>query len=267
MKKISVLVCALITSTGAFAQKSSEMRVPRPITTNKVYHLKNEVMTPEKLWELGRVSAEGLSADGKWLVYGVSNYSFGENKSEKSLYIRPLKGGEPLQFTQGEGGESVVQIKENGEVIYLLKGQLWSKPLTGGNAKQLTNLEGGLENVKLSPDGKYILFSRAVLIHPYHSKDKYNDLPHSDVYIYDDLDYRHWDTFNDGRFNHPFVATYNKGQVGEPIDIMEGEPFYSPQAPFGGAEDFTWTPDSKAILYVSKKRYGKEYAVSTNTDI
>lgn len=267
MKKITVLVCALMVSTGAFAQKKSEMRVPRPITTNKVYHLKNKVMTPEKLWELGRVSAEGLSADGKWLVYGVSNYSLDENKSEKNLYVLPLRGGDPVQFTHEAGGESVVQINETGEVLYLFKGQLWSKPIHGGEPKQLTTVEGGLENVKLSPDGKHILFSRAVLIDPYHSKDKYNDLPKSDVYIYDDLDYRHWDTFNDGRFNHPFVATYDNGQVGEPVDIMQGEPFYSPQAPFGGAEDFIWTPDSKAILYVSKKRSGKEYASSTNTDI
>ncbi|MFD2894834.1 S9 family peptidase [Sphingobacterium arenae] len=267
MDKISILACAMLASTLSFGQENSNMRVKRPVTTNKVYHLKKEVMTPEKLWELGRVSAEGLSADGKWLVYGVSNYTFGENKSEKNLYVIPIQGGDPVQFTQEEGGESVVQIKENGEVIYLYKGQLWSKPLTGGETKQLTDLEGGLENVKLSPDGKHILFSRAVLIHPYHSKDKYSDLTKSDVYIYDDLDYRHWDTFNDGRFNHPFIATYDNGKIGVPLDILKGEPFYSPQAPFGGAEDFTWSPDSKAVLYVCKKRFGKEYASSTNTDI
>src|SRR5690606_39946657 len=134
------------------------MRVKRPVTTNKGYQLKKEVVTPEKLWELGRVSAEGLSADGKWLVYGVSNSTFGENKSEKNLYVIPIKGGEPVQFTQQEGGESVVQINKDGEIIYLFKGQLWSKPLSGGEAKQLTDLEGGLANVKLSPDGKQILF-------------------------------------------------------------------------------------------------------------
>src|SRR5690606_21329329 len=192
---------------------------------------------------------------------------FGENKAEKNLYVIPIQGGDPVQFTQQEGGESVVQINKDGEIIYLFKGQLWSKPLSGGEAKQLTDLEGGLANVKLSPDGKQILFSRAVLSHPYHSKDKYSDLTKSDVYIYDDLDYRHWDTFNDGRFNHPFIATYDNGRIGEPLDILKGEPFYSPQAPFGGAEDYTWTPDSKAVLYVCKKRFGKEYATSTNTDI
>src|SRR5690606_15176623 len=238
MKKISILACAMIISTVSFGQNNSEGRVKRPTTTNRVYTPKNEVMTPEKLWELGRVSAEGLSADGKWLVYGVSNYNFGENKSEKNLFVIPVKGGDPVQFTSAEGGESVVQVRENGEVIYLYKGQLWSKAISGGEAKQLTDVDGGLENVKLSPDGTHILFSKSVLVKPYHSKDKYDDLAKSDVYIYDDLDYRHWDAFNDGRFNHPFVATYHNGSVGEPLDLLEGEPFYSPQAPFGGAEDF-----------------------------
>jgi dipeptidyl aminopeptidase/acylaminoacyl peptidase len=37
--------------------------------------------------------------------------------------------------------------------------------------------------------------------------------------------------------------------------------------PFGGAEDYAWSPDSKSILYVCKKKFGVDYAVSTNTDI
>ncbi|WP_437921690.1 S9 family peptidase [Sphingobacterium sp. LRF_L2] len=268
MNKVSILACALLATIQSFAQDTGDQRVNRALIKNKVYHLEKNVLTPEKLWELGRVSAEGLSSDGKFLIYGVSNYSFGENKSEKNLFVAPVDGGqEPIQFTTEAGGESVVQIRADGIVVYLFKGQLWSKSISGGESKQLTDIEGGLENVKISPDGKYILFSKAVLINKYHSVDKYEDLPKSNVYIYDDLDYRHWDTFNDGRFNHPFIASYDNGQIGVPIDVLKDEPFYSPQMPFGGAEDFTWSPDSKAILYVCKKLFGKEYAQSTNTDI
>ena len=99
-------------------------------------------MTPETLWALGRVSAEGLSADGKWLVYGVSNYHLGSNQSEKNLYVVPVAGGETIQLTTEAGAESVVQLTEAGEVIYLRDGQLWSKPLQGGESKQLTTVEG-----------------------------------------------------------------------------------------------------------------------------
>jgi dipeptidyl aminopeptidase/acylaminoacyl peptidase len=52
-----------------------------------------------------------------------------------------------------------------------------------------------------------------------------------------------------------------------PIDIMPNEPFDSPQKPFGGEEDYIWSPDSKSIIYVSKKKFGTEYAISTNTDL
>src|SRR5699024_2403598 len=50
-------------------------------------------------------------------------------------------------------------------------------------------------------------------------------------------------------------------------DIMPGEPYYSPQAPFGGDEDYVWGPEGKKIYYVSKKEVGTAYATSTNTDI
>src|SRR5690606_6044704 len=130
----AVLACAIVTSPLSFRQELSNNRVKRPVTTNKVYQLKKEIMTPEALWELGRVSAEGLSPDGRWLVYGISNYTFKENKSEKNLFVMPSQGGKPIQLTQKEGGESVVQITEQGEVIYVYQGQLWSQPLAGGEA-------------------------------------------------------------------------------------------------------------------------------------
>src|SRR5690606_26364301 len=190
------------------------------------------IMTPETLWELGRVSAEGLSPDGRWLVYGVSNYTFKENKSEKNLFVMPTQGGKPIQLTQKEGGESVVQITEQGEVIYVYQGQLWSQPLAGGEAKQLTDIAGGLENVKLSPDSKHILFSRAVLIYNNNSTVIYSVLPKSEVYIYDDLVYLLLDTFNEGGINCTFNASSVHGRIRDPIKDLEDLPFDSPQAFF-----------------------------------
>ena len=268
MNRVSILTALLLMVASAMAQKVPEKNIEKSVLTDKINnYLDKRPMTAEDLWKLGRVSAEGLSADDNTVIYGVSNYSFEENKSEKNLYTISVKGGVAQNFTTEPGGESVVEVTANNDVIYLYKGQLWTKNLKGGAATQLTNYEGGLSNVKLSPDKKHILFSQSVLITKNHSKDKYADLPKSNVYIYDNLDYRHWDTDNDGRFNHPFVATYDNGKIGEAIDLLEGQPFYSPTAPFGGAEDFAWSPDSKSVLYVCKKKAGTEYATSTNTDI
>ncbi|MET6999373.1 S9 family peptidase [Chitinophaga defluvii] len=224
-------------------------------------------MTPELLWQLGRVSGEAVTADGKTVIYGVSQYNIADNKSEKNLFAIPLSGGTARQITQAPGAEGDVAVLPGKKIGYSYKQQWWEMNEDGSGAVQKTNVEGGLQNIRRSPDGKYILFSKEVKIKKVAGADFYPDLPKSNVQIYDNLNYRHWDTWEDGNFQHVFYATYDNGQVGTPVDIMEGEAFDSPQMPFGGAEDMIWSPDGKRIIYVSKKKYGKEYALSTNTDI
>ena len=184
------------------------------------------IMTPELLWKLGRVTPLGLSIDGKNIVYKVTYPSVAENKSESKLYTIPVNGGNPTE------------VKDTKTLV---------------------------KDKNISPDGKYIVYNEEVKIDKVHGKDFYPDLQKSDAQIYDGLDYRHWDTWNEGKFNHVFYKENKEGAVG--IDILEGENFNSPQKPFGGDEDYIWSPDSKSILYVSKKKAGTQYATSTNTDI
>ena len=188
-----------------------------------------QVLSPEILWKMGRVSALGISKDGKSIVYKVSTPIVAENKSNSKFYTIPVTGG------------NAVEIQEE-------------------QTKEL------LSDKNISPDGKYILSSQEVKTENVLGKDFYPDLDKSEAQIYDGLDYRHWDTWNNGTHNHVFYAI-NKGKKATPIDIMKDEPFDSPQKPFGGDEDFIWSPDSKKIIYVSKKKFGTAYAISTNTDL
>lgn len=164
-------------------------------------------LNPETLWKLGRVSAETISPNQKEVFYGVSNYDFATNSSERNLFKISLASKSVEQVTFEKGGESIVHIQEDGLITYLYKGQLWQKKAADATAVKISNFNGDLENVRISPDGKYILFSQAVLVKNYKSTDKYADLPQSNAYIFDQLDYRHWDTFNDGKFNHSFLAS------------------------------------------------------------
>lgn len=224
-------------------------------------------MTPELLWQLGRVSGETVTDDGT-VIFGVSRYNMQDNKSERNLWAVLVSGGAAKQLTTAAGGESVVQVS-GGRILYSHKGQLWQMDADGANARQLTEVEGGLQNVRISPDGKHILFSKEVKLEKITGADRYPDLPKSNVQVYTSLNYRHWDAWEDGSFNHVFYATWDAttGKVGEPVDIMKDEKFDCPQMPFGGAEDLIWSPDGKQIIYVCKKKHGKDYAVSTNTDI
>lgn len=184
-----------------------------------------EVMTPERLWQLGRVGAIGISQDERFLIYRVAVPNIATNTTSVKLY---------------------------------------RVPLTGGSVEEIPSSEGIVRDKHTSPDGRYRLSVREVKVNKVLGKEFYPDLPLSDVYIYESLNYRHWDTWNDGRYSHLFV--HASGDE-EGIDIMKGEPFDCPQKPFGGDEDYTWSPDSKRVVYVAKKKAGTDYAVSTNSDI
>lgn len=227
-----------------------------------------EKMTPELLWKLGRVTGEVVTSDGKNVIYGVTTFDLKENKSTRNLYTVPLTGGQALQLTSEEGGKNVLSTDvTSGKISYVKSGQVWTMDKDGANKKQISHFDSALSNVRLSPDGKRVLFSKEVQIMKFHSRDRYPELEKSDAYVYDDLNYRHWDTWEDGKFQHIFVADYVDGKIVNEVDLMPNEPFDCPQMPFGGTEDAIWSPDSKSIIYVAKKKFGKEYAVSTNTDL
>jgi dipeptidyl aminopeptidase/acylaminoacyl peptidase len=183
-------------------------------------------MSPELLWKLGRVTALGLSKDEKNIVYKVAIPDVKENKSNAKYYILPVNGG---------------------------------------NSTEVTSTKEFLLDKNVSPDGKFTVYDEEVKIDKVHGKDFYPELEKSNVQIYNGLDYRHWDKWNEGKFNHVFYKENKEGAVG--IDILKGETFDSPQKPFGGDEDYIWSPDGKSIVYVCKKKSGTAYAASTNTDL
>lgn len=232
------------------------------------HSMAQQKMSPELLWQLGRVSGETVTADGT-VLYGVSRYNLADNKSERNLYAIPAKGGAAKQLTSSPGAESGAQVLPNGKILYSYKGQLWEMDKDGGNPVQRTSVEGGMQNIRISPKGTHILFSNEVKLEKILAKDRYTDLPKANAQVYTALNYRHWDTWEDGSYNHVFYAIYDAqtGEVGEPVDIMKDELFDCPQMPFGGAEDFIFDPTGTQIIYVSKKKHGTAYAISTNTDI
>jgi len=226
-----------------------------------------EPLTPEMLWSLNRVGAELLGPDGNTMIYGVTAYDLGTGKGERNLFSIGLNGGEPTQITSAEGGESAVCTLPDGKMGYLYKGQIWRADWNGSGSEQITDYEGGIANFRFSPDGRWILFSKDVPLEKVTAAEKYTDLPASNVRIYDDLNYRHWDTWEDGAYSHIFIAEWNNGSISGEHDLMQGLPYDCPQMPFGGIEDFVWHPNSQQVIYVTKSLKGTEYTLSTNTDL
>ena len=185
----------------------------------------SQVMTPELLWQLKRVSPVGLSDDGQSVIFNVSQYSIEANSRSSKTYKIPISGGDAIEISSYDD-------------IYT--------------------------NPSLSPEGSYELITKEVKIQPVLGSEHYPEMEKSNVYIYDNLNYRHWDKWEDGSYGHLFIKDLDSGSE---TDLNEGESFDVPQQPFGGSEDYTWNHDGSKVYYVCKKEYGTSYAQSTNTDI
>ena len=182
-------------------------------------------LTPELLWKIGRVNPVGVSRDKRYVIYSVSMPDVTQNKSVTKTYRIPVDGG---------------------------------------TAEEINNADTLVYNNHISPDGKWMISDNEVKLMNVYGSDLYPDLAKSNVLIYNSLMYRHWDTWEDGKFSHIFLSAVSDTAK---KDLMPGEPFDCPQKPFGGGEDYIWNPDGKHIVYVTKKKQGTAYAISTNTDL
>ena len=181
-------------------------------------------LTPEKLWQLQRVSAIALTPDQQYVLLSVSTPDIAENTFKKEYYKLAVKGGVAIPISEAE-------------------------------IEKLT--------AKYNADRSLKLTHKEVKINKVLGKDFYEDLSKSSGQLYNGLDHRHWDTWNEGKYNHVFTEDAEGNQK----DLMEGMPFYCPQMPHGGAEDYIWSPDGQKVLYVTKAKAGTAYVLSTNTDI
>ncbi|MEK7253188.1 MAG: S9 family peptidase [Bacteroidota bacterium] len=227
-----------------------------------------ERLTPEKLWQLGRVTLFDVSPDGQTAVYGVIRYDVAENKGNRDLYAVRVDGGDresPRQLTKMDGNENDAAYRPDGQKIgFLYKGNLWEMNADGSNAAKVS--DEAINGFKYSADGKKLLFIKDIK-YDKTTQDNHPDLQKASGKVMDGLMYRHWDEWEDGSYSNIFVADYADGKLtGEPRNIL-GEPYDSPTKPFGGMEQIAWSPSGQFIAYTCKKERKTEAARSTNSDI
>ena len=222
-----------------------------------------QVMTPEILWSLNRLGVETVSPSQSELIYKLSKTDIQTEKTNSEIYfLNLLNGGASHKMDLGK--KSLIQWDKNG--IYAQEGGKIYRSKDKGSSWEEFYTIGEVDHIIISPDAKKIAFSKEVLVEKLLGKDKHSDLEKTSGHIYTDLNHRHWDYFNEGKYNHIFVVEVSQS-VDTAKDLLEGKAWDSPQRPFGGKEDFLWSPDSSHLLFVMKPLEGIHYAKSTNTDI
>lgn len=235
-------------------------------------NLPTDRLTPELLWSMGRIGSTVLSPDKTNILYTVTTYNISENRGYSAIYILNSETKETKKLTVNTSkSESDASFIENGRKIVFLcaddngTSQLWMMNTDGSNRKCISSEKTDVNGYLFSPDENNV-----VLIHDVPTETSIikndDDLPKATGMVINELMYKHWDRYVRS-VPHPFIANFDGSQVTNARDILDGQPYESPMCPFGGIEEFAWSPDSKSLAYVMRKKTGRDYAISTDSDI
>ncbi|GAB3508029.1 S9 family peptidase [Pseudoxanthomonas daejeonensis] len=242
------------------------------------------------LQKLDRVSSPVLSPDGGLVVFarremtGASGEDLG--KASTALWTRDLRTRDqapPKRLTPAGWNVNSPAFSADGKWLYFLSAQsgtqqVYVMPATGGAPKQATHYPLDIGSFKVSPDGQRLAVSMEVFPDcgadidcTVKRLDERKASKASGV-VYDKLFVRHWDTWEDGRHNRLFVTTPSTGKnrpnPARLVDSSTGSPGPGnvPSKPFGGNDEYTWSPDGESIVF-SMRRADRQEAWSTDFDL
>lgn len=225
----------------------------------------DELMTPETLWSMNRVGSYTVSPDGGTVAYTLTTPDIAANRNVSSILTISIDGTGRKVLSEGDKSESEPAFIEGGKrIAFILEGNVWSMEADGSDRRQMTQT-GDIEGFRFSPDETKVILVRQVDANP-SVQPQEEDLPLATGLVADDLNYKHWDQYV-RTIPHIFVADVYGHSISQGKDILEGEPYECPMLPFGGTEQFCWSPDGKSIAYTSRKKTGVQYATSTDSDI
>jgi len=235
--------------------------------------------SPRDLNALVRVSDPQVSPDGRHMVYVQRETDFDGNRGRNDLWMLDLSGtnSRPRRLTQHSASDTHPRWSIDGDSIYFLSArtgatQIWRLPLNGGEAVQITDYPVDIGTFRFSRQGDRIALSMEVYQDCEDLKctrERLDATAKSKVTArsYDSLFVRHWDTWGNGARNNLFVAELKAdGRAGVPVNVSRSLDADVPSKPFGGDEEFVFSPNGKNIVF-SARVAGREEAWSTNFDL
>ena len=241
---------------------------------------KDRGFTADDLVRLERVSDPQPSPDGRYVAYVVRETDMAANRGRTDLWLLDLsrRDAVPQRLTTHEANDQSPRWAPSGEAIYFLSArsgsqQVWRLSLGGGEPVQVTRFPVGVDSLRVSPKGDRLAFSARVFrdcadLECTAKRLETAGKAQTTGRTYDQLFVRHWDTWWDGRRNVLFtVALGSDGNAaGSPVALSGQLEANVPSTPFGGSEEYDFSPDGARIAFTARVA-GREEAWSTNLDI
>jgi dipeptidyl aminopeptidase/acylaminoacyl peptidase len=236
--------------------------------------------TPEDLVVLKRVSDPQVSPDGRYVAFVQRETDLQANKGRTSVWVLDLTRADKAslqRLTALKDNASSPRWAPEGRTLYFLSAhsgtaQVWRLVLGDGEARRVTDYPLDVGSLKVSPRGDVLALSMEIFPDctslactqerlAARSRDKATGRS------YDRLFMRHWDTWSTGTRSHLFsVRLGADGTAGAPVDLSRGLDADIPGKPFGGDEDFAFSPDGGSLVF-SARIAGTTEPWSTNFDL
>jgi len=236
--------------------------------------------TPKDLVMLDRVSDPQIAPDGQSVVFTVRETDWDANKGVRSLWRLALgaKESRPERITAGGSNASSPRWSPDGKSLYFISDrsgsdQIWRLGDGQGEARQVTRLPLDVENFKVSPDGKHLAFALEVFLDCSDlacTKKRSDERVASKAsgMVFKGLFIRHWDSWADDRRAQLFIGELNGEGIieQEPHRLTQEITGDVPSKPFGGDEEYAFSPDG-ATMYFGVRIPGQSEPWSTNFDV
>ncbi|MFH2008561.1 MAG: S9 family peptidase [bacterium] len=226
------------------------------------------------LYRLKSLNDPQISPDGRRVAFVQTAYDLKKGERDTNLWVVGVDGKGLRQLTRSKKADYSPRWSPDGRQLLFVSGrnkqaQLFVLPLAGGDPEQLTEISTGVSSPQWSRDGKQIVFGSRVF--PEHGADdaknkaRLKKLRGGPVHavLADELLFRHWTSYEDGRRNHVLLLDLQTKKI---RDLTPG-PHHAPPISLHGHRDFALSPDGKELCFVSNHAPAARHASSTNNDL
>ena len=268
----AVLSFATMTNLGAMSRAMAATPATQGAASSSAF-------TAEDLVQLARLSDPRVSPDGRHVIFTLRETDMAANRGRTDLWLVDTAATAPVarRLTQHPAADSSPRWAPDSSGVYFLSSrggssQVWFLSLAGGEAQPVTELPLDVGSFEISPRGDRIALSLEVFADCADlqcSSDRLaaQQKKKSSGQSYDQLFVRHWDTWKDGTLSMLFSAALRVDRrAGTPVNVSASVRGNVPSKPFGGDEDYAFSPDGTRLVF-SARLADRGEAWSTNFDL